>query len=114
MTQKYDIDFTRPPKRGTVIHRAGQHYRLIDAKPYTRKDGTPSTLLTWEAYCCECGAHFQAKSGLRHKALYRRCQCHRTAGKPVKWSRKALALLAARTPGHLASESTAPSSEVTQ
>lgn len=91
MPNRYDVNYEKPPVVGTELAVMGQRYRLIRREPYMRRDGEWSAVLTWEAYCCECGNPFETKSGLRAKELHRRCRKHREAGLRVQWTDAAIA-----------------------
>jgi hypothetical protein len=61
----------------------GQVYRRADVVPYTRKDGSTSTLQVWSSDCAECGARFEFKTTTRRRSLQyprRRCDRHRRPG----------------------------------
>lgn len=60
-----------------------QRYTLVGSADYTRADGQPSKLLTFESGCPDCGATFQVMSGLVAKSLTRRCEAHRASRRPV-------------------------------
>ena len=81
------VDFDRPPTLGTVLMLDDQPYELIEAEEHRRKDGSPTTLLTWLTTCPTCEQPFEVKSGLVCKAMNRRCDEHRKTGKPVKGRR---------------------------
>lgn len=81
------VDFSKPPEIGTIIEVDDQTYELADTKPHTRIDGSRTTLLIWRTACPTCGDEFELTSGLVCKALNRRCEEHRTTGKPVKGRR---------------------------
>ena len=79
------VDLESVPAPGSVLAVDDQRFRLIAAEPYTRRDGTASALLTWSSACPTCGTEFEVRSGLRTKALTRRCEVHRASspiGKP--------------------------------
>lgn len=81
------IDFLSSPPIGTVVALDGQEYEMISSAPHQRKDGTPTTLLTWTTQCPDCGRRFQVTTGLVTKGLNRRCADHRQALKPVSGRR---------------------------
>ncbi|MBA4754572.1 MAG: hypothetical protein H2050_07060 [Sphingobium sp.] len=81
------IDFLSSPPIGTVVALDGQEYEMISSAPHQRKDGTPTTLLTWATQCPDCGRPFQVTTGLVTKGLNRRCADHRQALKPVSGRR---------------------------
>lgn len=63
--RKYVFDFVEVPKIGTVVtYFGGNKLTLVDVEPYTRKDGTPSQLLIWQASDGRKGA-----SGLKGDGL---------------------------------------------
>lgn len=83
------VDFSKPPTIGTVISLDDQSYELIGAEPHTRKDGSPTHLLTWTSDCPRCGNPFLLKTGLVAKSLNRRCEpCRARAHRPVSGKRR--------------------------
>lgn len=81
------IEFIAPPPLGSVMHLDDQEYELIEVQPYDRIDGTASNLLVWSTICPTCKSEFKVKSGLRAKAINRRCSDCAKVGKPVKGRR---------------------------
>lgn len=81
------INFLTTPRIGTVLHLDGQAYELREVRPHVRRDGAPSKVLVWESLCPSCGAAFQVTSGLRSKALNRRCSGCAKVGRPVSRKR---------------------------
>lgn len=77
------INFDQPPQIGTVLMREGQRYLLVEKTPHTKLNGEPTTILSWESHCADCGDPFVVTSGLRGCAPVRRCKKHRRAGVPV-------------------------------
>lgn len=72
-----EIEFDKPPPVGYTHERYDNRYVLAEVRPYVRKlDGAPSFLLTWVGSCATCGCDFSVISGLRTKALNRRCKDH--------------------------------------
>lgn len=82
------INFTTAPNVGTVLKLDSQEFELVRIVPYLRLDGTPSTLLVWEAACPSCGCKFEVKSGLKANAINRRCGSCKRVGKPVSGKRR--------------------------
>lgn len=65
-TRKYVFDFVEVPKIGTVVrYFSGNDLTLVDVEPYTRKDGSPSQLLVWQATDGRKGT-----SGLRSSGIF--------------------------------------------
>ncbi len=82
------LAFSQTPPVGLVLSLDGQEYEMISSAPHQRKDGTPTTLLTWTTQCPDCGRRFQVTTGLVTKGLNRRCADHRQALKPVSGKRR--------------------------
>jgi hypothetical protein len=61
----------------------GQRYVLIDVRQLVRKDGQPTVVLSWQSHCADCGKPFVTTSGLTISNVNRRCDVHKTPGKPV-------------------------------
>jgi hypothetical protein len=79
------VDFSQAPLVGTVLVSRGQTYVVVAVRPYLRRDGTPTHLVTWRSACADCGAHFAVTTGLRTMAEFnRRCSRHRAPGKKVR------------------------------
>ena len=62
----------------------GQRFVVIAAKPYTRANGEPSMVLTWQAACAHpgCGKAFTFTTGRKLGYPLRRCPTHRR----FRWS----------------------------
>ena len=84
----HKINFTSPPKIGTVLMVEGQRYVLSKIIPHTKQDGTVTNLLEWHSHCAQCGIEFTAKTSFTAKGINRRCPKHHKAGKPVVSSQK--------------------------
>ena len=65
-----------------------QRYECVGTEPYTRLNGTPTTLEIWQSHCVTCGQQFRFKRASRAKQFYpnRRCPAHRRRG--VRLSRR--------------------------
>jgi len=85
--KKTMLDFASPPAVGTVLKLDDQRYELTAVEPYTRGDGSASSLLTWRSSCPICGSPFDVNSGLKAGGIARRCAEHRNAAKPVAGKR---------------------------
>jgi hypothetical protein len=72
------IQFDAPPAIGTVLTQAGRPFVVAKVEPATRKDGSPTWLITWVSPCCICGEPFETKSGLRTKGVPASCVKHRS------------------------------------
>ena len=60
----------------------GQFYKAVEVVPYTRRDGTATSLQVWQSRCAECGTPFSFMapiSGLKFEPN-RRCQTHKRPG----------------------------------
>ena len=77
------INFTSPPKVGTILMCEGQRYEVVSLEPYVRKDGTTSILIVWQTWCAETGLPFTIKTGLAAKSVNRRCEKHAKPSKAV-------------------------------
>lgn len=81
------VDFRKAPTLGTVLMVEGQRYELVEIEPYRRQDGQPTLLLHWRTHCPDCAMAFIVKTGLRQKAINRRCPKHHKPRVPVALSR---------------------------
>lgn len=57
----------------------GQEFKLVGERPYTKKDGTESTILVWKSLCRVCNIEYEYTSPSivdRSKFLFT-CQEHR-------------------------------------
>lgn len=81
------IDFSSPPRPGTILQIDDQAYELREARPASRNDGSPTTLLDWETLCPACGDSFTVTTGLKAKGVNRRCPDCKRPAKPVKGKR---------------------------
>ena len=48
----------------TRVHD-GQRYELVRTEPYTRTDGSDTTLAVWRSECPVCGEPFEARTPKR-------------------------------------------------
>jgi hypothetical protein len=79
-----EVQFDAPPTIGTVLSIDGLTFHLLRVEPYIRQtDGLPTQLLVWRGACATCGQSFEAMTGLRSKAVNKRCQAHKAMGKPA-------------------------------
>jgi hypothetical protein len=64
----------------------GQHYELMRQDPYTRRDGTLTTLAVWRSHCAQCGDSFELRTPVKSSKFVpnRRCQAHKRPGVRVK------------------------------
>lgn len=70
---------------GLILEVDGQKFHLISVEPYTRKDGTASSVARWEAGCARCGDHFEVTTGTYGDVPVRRCApCRKIAQGKVK------------------------------
>jgi hypothetical protein len=77
------IDFSKPPRPGTVLMVEGQRYEVVRTEPYRRKDGRMTTLIVWQTWCAETGHPFELTTLLTAKSINRRCPGHRSPGRAV-------------------------------
>lgn len=74
---------------GDVRLFRGQRYECEAIEPYTRKDGTQSSVALWTSHCATCGQPFTAKMAVGqwdHPSFsgpVRRCREHAKAGSRV-------------------------------
>ena len=64
-----------------VSQRQPQAYECIGSKPYTRRDGTESAILTWQGECSNCGEPYTFTRGrfcFEHVANCQRCRARFT------------------------------------
>lgn len=81
------IDFPTAPQIGTLLMLDNQAYELREARPASRNDGSPTMLLDWETQCPACGGPFTVTTGLKTKAINRRCRGCLKPHKPVTGKR---------------------------
>lgn len=67
-----------------------QEYWLVDSRPYTRRDGSPTTLALWKSYCPACGEPFEfTLPGEAKKFIpIRRCTEHKRPGRTTYLRKK--------------------------
>jgi hypothetical protein len=73
-----------PPVGQSLLSLEGQRYTLTGSKPYTRVDGTPSTIMLWSTPCKTCGTPFEITSGVNPemRRWARNCKTCRVAFVP--------------------------------
>jgi hypothetical protein len=85
MTRKprvvHRIDFRLLPRPGTVLMLDGQRYVVVGSDLHIRTDGETVPIILWQSRCAECGQPFECRTGLKARALNRRCEKHRRPGK---------------------------------
>lgn len=85
MTRKprvvHRIDFRILPMPDTVLMLDGQRYVVVGSDLHVRTDGETVPIIRWRSGCAECGEPFACRSGLKARALNRRCEKHRRPGK---------------------------------
>lgn len=64
----------------------GQVYRLVELRPYTRRNGTETTLAVWRSCCAKCGDEFELITPTEASKFSpnRRCKEHRRPGAKVR------------------------------
>jgi len=64
----------------------GQKYDFVRSEPYTRLDGSETTLLVWQSDCPVCGALFEIRTPTNARKFQpnRRCSKHKRPGLRVK------------------------------
>lgn len=81
---KHWVDFRSTPPIGTILRLDEQVYELEHVEPYARATGQSSSLLIWRTGCPRCGQSFTVTTGLRARAVNRRCEaCRLRARAPV-------------------------------
>ncbi|MCR9069494.1 MAG: hypothetical protein NXH79_11680 [Rhodobacteraceae bacterium] len=75
------IDFRLLPRPGTVLMLDGQRYIVVGSDLHIRTDGETVPIILWQSRCAECGQPFECRTGLKARALNRRCEEHRRPGK---------------------------------
>jgi len=65
----------------TRVHD-GQRYELVRTEPYTRTDGSDTTLAVWRSMCPTCGEAFEVRTPSRARRFEpnRRCEKHKRPG----------------------------------
>lgn len=63
----------------------GQRYVIVGSIPYTRRDGTRTTLTRWRSWCPRCGDPFEFSMPTTATKFEpnRRCQKHKRPGSHV-------------------------------
>lgn len=63
-----------------------QRYECVAFEPYSRRDGTTTTLAVWESACARCGATFRFKTpeSATKFSPNRRCEKHKRPSCRVK------------------------------
>ena len=66
----------------TTRFHDGQRYELIGTEPYTRRDGSETTLSLWQSECPVCGKAFEVRTPARARKFEpsRRCEKHKRPG----------------------------------
>lgn len=83
------VDLTSVPRIGFALWLDDQRYELVHSEPHIRRDGTRSSVLTWQTDCPRCGNPFTVTSGLVTKAINRRCEaCRKVAWWPVSGKKR--------------------------
>lgn len=77
-----------PHYQGNIMQKiyGGQLYELAKTEPYTRRDGTQTTLVVWRSTCATCGKPFEVRTPSVSSKFSpnRRCQKHKRPGARVK------------------------------
>ena len=71
---------------GTLKIYQDQRYLAVAVRPYLRKDGTTSAIVTWQSHCAQCGQAFTFDLGASVTKFYpnRRCQKHKRPSQRVR------------------------------
>jgi hypothetical protein len=71
---------------GTTKTYKDQHYKLVGHEPYTRLDGSKTTLVVWSSACPTCGQPFVTRTPMRARNFQprRRCDLHKQPRVRVK------------------------------
>jgi hypothetical protein len=76
-----DVMVAAISRLGEIREHKGQRYVCTSVSPYTRRDGTQTTVLVWESQCAECGETFTFKTPNRERfEPNRRCHAHKKPG----------------------------------
>jgi hypothetical protein len=71
---------------GSVFHRRGQRYEIVDEQPHYTQDDRSILLWRVRSHCADCGREFEfltTKARARGNELNRRCPRHHSPGVPV-------------------------------
>lgn len=71
------------PQVGAKHWFDGQEFTVVKVEPYTRRDGQPSHIITWNSSCPECWGKVENTSGLAVRFPRRRCSIHAAPMKRV-------------------------------
>jgi hypothetical protein len=69
-----DTPFVEP---GAQIESGVRQFTAIAVEPYTRRNGTPSQLVTWRGHCATCSAPYDTKGSRSGHKLALNCDQHR-------------------------------------
>lgn len=62
---------------GAQVVASGQTFTAIEVKPYARRDGQPSQLVTWRSGCSVCGTVYETLGSRGGGNLPLTCPAHR-------------------------------------
>jgi hypothetical protein len=74
-----DIVIALPLPVGSALVVNDRRWVVLSVEPYTRRDGSASSLVEWGADCVECGLQFTQKTGgtMMPCTATKRCKEHR-------------------------------------
>jgi hypothetical protein len=89
-----DTPFIEP---GAQILSGGRKFTAVAVEPYTRRNGTPSQIVTWCGHCATCSAPYETKGSRAGHNLAINCEEHRgkrtgrrRQASELKWARRVI------------------------
>lgn len=83
------VNLATAPSIGASLWLDDQRYEIILVEPHLRRDGSASSILTWQSDCPRCGNPFTVTTGLVAKSINRRCgPCRKIAFRPVSGKKR--------------------------
>lgn len=76
------IDFDEIPEIGTVVMYHGQRYEMVGVKPYTRRDGSRTTLIRWTSHCARCADPMEVSTTTKSSPNRRCPECTQKGIRP--------------------------------
>lgn len=90
MTKKQQgarFDYRAAPPAGTMLTWLTHVYVLDHSKPYTRKDGRGSSILTWATACSRCGKRVLFQTGLSGRCSRTKCGACAVAARRKRYAK---------------------------
>ena len=72
----------------TITWLPSRTYYCTGSKPYTRKDGAASEILTWQGRCCNCGKTYTFLAGRFSFCPVANCEQCRATYTPTELARR--------------------------